>query len=332
MKIISRRDILRLTAVGSVLSTFGSANSLAQSSPWPSRAVSLVVGYPPGGLTDAGARHIQNLMGTSLGQAVIVENKPGAGGNIAAMDVQRASPDGYRLLVANTSFTINPHTFATPSPDPTEFTPIGTILESVLVLCVNASSPVKNLQDFIAWVKAEIAGKGFNYASSGNGGNTHLAMEYLRERTGLPQLTHVPYKGSAPAIQDLLANQVPCMMDAASLLVPHIASGKLRPIFVAGQTRLPALPDVPTAAEAGLKDFVVTVFVGLYGPPKLPREIVQKANIALNAALADPTVSNTIKKNGDLVVGGSPERLAILTRENFKLWGDVARRNNIKAG
>lgn len=332
MQIISRREIMRLTAAGSVLSTLGSARALAQSSPWPSKAVSLVVGYPPGGLTDAGARHIQNIMGTSLGQAVIVENKAGASGNIAAMDVQRASPDGYRLLVANTSFTINPHTFATPSPDPTEFTPIGTILESALVLCVNASTPVKNLQEFVAWAKTESAGKGFNYGSSGNGGNTHLAMEYLRERTGLPQLTHVPYKGSAPAIQDLLANQVPCMMDAASLLIPHIASGKLRPIFVAGQTRLPALPDVPTAAESGLTDFVVTVFVGLYGPPKLPREIVQKVNIALNAALADPTVSSTIKKNGDVVVGGSPERLATLTRDNFKLWRDVARRNNIKAG
>jgi len=332
MHLISRREILQLTAVGTAMSTLGAATAFAQSPQWPSRPVSLVVGYPPGGLTDAGARHIQNLMGTSLGQPVVVENKAGAGGNIAAMDVQRASADGYRLLVANTSFTINPHTFATPSPDPTEFTPIGTILESVLVLCVNASSPVKTLQEFIAWVKTEGAGKGFSYASSGNGGNTHLAMEYLRERTGLPQLTHVPYKGSAPAIQDLIANQVPCMMDAASLLVPHIAAGKLRPIFVAGQTRLPALPDVPTAAEAGLKDFVVTVFVGLYGPPKLPREIVQKANAALNAALADPAVSNTIKKNGDLVVGGSPERLAALTRDNFKLWGDVARRNNIKAG
>jgi tripartite-type tricarboxylate transporter receptor subunit TctC len=331
MNHLSRREILRLTAVGTAMSTLGAATALAQSPQWPNKPISLVVGYPPGGLTDAGARHIQNVMGTSLGQSVIVENKPGASGNIAAVEVQRAAPDGYKLLVANTSLTINPFTFATPSPDPTEFTPIGTILESVLVLCVSASSPVKNLQEFIAWVKTESAGKGFSYASSGNGGNTHLAMEYLRERAGLPAMNHIPYKGSAPAIVDVLANQVPCLMDAASLLVPHITSGKLRPIFVAGQTRLPALPDVPTATEAGLKDFVVTVFVGLYGPPKLPRDVVLKANAALNAALADPAVSNTIKKNGDLVVGGTPERLATLTKDNFKLWGDVARRNNIKA-
>jgi tripartite-type tricarboxylate transporter receptor subunit TctC len=331
MKLISRREILKLTAAGTAMSTLGHATVFAQAPQWPTKAVSLLVGYPPGGLTDAGARHIQAGMSSSLGQPVIIENKAGAGGNLAAGEVQRATPDGYKLLVANTSFTINPHTFASPSPNPTEFTPIGTILESVLVLCVSASSPVKNLPEFLAWVKSESAGKGFSYASSGNGGNTHLAMEYLRERTGLPQLNHVPYKGSAPAIQDVIGNQVPCMIDAASLLIPFIASGKLRPILVAGKSRLPALPDVPTAAELGVKDFVVTVFVGLYGPPKLPSAIVQKANAALNAALTDPTVSNMIKKNGDLVVGGSPDQLAALTRDNFKLWGDVARRNNIKA-
>jgi len=331
MKLISRRDILKLTAAGSAMSTLGPATVLAQGPQWPTKAVSLLVGYPPGGLTDAGARHVQAGMSTSLAQTVIIENKAGAGGNLAAGEVQRAAPDGYKLLIANTSFTINPHTFATPSPDPTEFTPIGTILESVLVLCVNADSPVKNLKEFLAWVKSESAGKGFSYASSGNGGNTHLAMEYLRERTGLPQLNHVPYKGSAPAIQDVIGNQVPCMVDAASLLIPFIASGKLRPILVAGKSRLPALPDVPTAAELGVKDYVVTVFVGLYGPPKLPSAIVQKANAALNAALSDPAVSNLIKKNGDLVVGGSPDQLATLTRDNFKLWGEVARRNNIKA-
>jgi len=331
MSPISRRDIFKLTAAGAALSTLSPSAVLAQATPWPAKPVSLLVGYPPGGLTDAGARHVQAIMGTSLGQSVIIENKAGAGGNIAAAEVQRATPDGYKLLVANTSVTINPHTFVSPSPDPTEFTPIGTILESVLVLCVNASVPVKNLQEFVAWAKKESAASGVSYASSGNGGNTHLAMEYLRERAGLPQLNHVPYRGSAPAIQDLVGNQVSCMIDAASLLIPFIATGKLRPILVAGRTRLPALPDVPTAAELGVKDYVVTVFVGLYGPPKLPAEIVQKANSGLNAALADAAVSNLIRKNGDLVVGGTAEHLAALTRDNFKLWGDVAKRNNIKA-
>jgi tripartite-type tricarboxylate transporter receptor subunit TctC len=121
------------------------------------------------------------------------------------------------------------------------------------------------------------------------------------------------------------------MMDAASLLIPFIASGKLRPILVTGSARLPALPDVPTATELGIKDFVVTVFVGLYGPPKLPADVVAKANAAMNAAIADPAVTSQITKNGDMVGGGTPERLGTLTRDNYKLWGDVAKRNNIRA-
>jgi tripartite-type tricarboxylate transporter receptor subunit TctC len=302
---------------------------LAQGAQWPTKPVSLLVGYPPGGLTDAGARFISRGMATTLAQPVVIDNKPGAGGNIAAAEVQRAN-DPYKFLVANTSFTINPHTYSTPSPVPTEFTPIGLILESQLVLVVNPASPAKNLAGFVAWVKAE-GEKGFSYASSGNGGNTHLAMEYFRERAGLPKMSQVPYRGSAPAIQDVVGNQVPCMMDAASLLIPFIASGKLRPILVTGSARLPALPDVPTATELGIKDFVVTVFVGLYGPPKLPADVVAKANAAMNAAIADPAVTSQITKNGDMVGGGTPERLGTLTRDNYKLWGDVAKRNNIRA-
>lgn len=329
MTIQSRRDVLKLAAFGATMSSFAPLAAVAQGAQWPIKPISLLVGYPPGGLTDAGARFVSRGMATSLGQPVLVDNKPGAGGNIAAAEVQRAS-DPYKLLVSNTSFVINPHTYSTPSPIPTEFTPIGLILESQLVLVVNPAAPAKNLAEFAAWVKAEST-KGFSYASSGNGGNTHLAMEYFRERAGLPTMSQVPYKGSAPAIQDVVGNQVPCMMDAASLLIPFITSGKLRPILVTGSARLPALPDVPTAKELGIKDFVVTVFVGLYGPPKLPADIVSKANAAMNAALADPAITSQITKNGDMVGGGSPERLGALTRDTHKLWGEVAKRNNIRA-
>ena len=329
MKSTSRRELLKMTAAGSFMSAIAPTAVFAQTPQWPEKPVSLLVGYPPGGLTDAGARFVSRGMATALGQPVLVENKPGASGNIAAAEVQR-SGNPYRLLVANTSFTINPHTYSAPSPVPTEFTPIGLILESQLVLCVNPQAPVKNFQEFVAWVKAE-SSKGFSYASAGSGGNTHLAMEYFRERTGLPKLSQVPYKGSAPAIQDVVGNQVPCMIDAASLLIPFISSGRLRPILVTGSARLPALPDVPTATELGIKDFVVTVFVGLWGPPKMPADAVAKANAAMNTALADPAISSQIVKNGDMVGGGSAERLATLTNDNYKLWGEVARRNNVKA-
>jgi tripartite-type tricarboxylate transporter receptor subunit TctC len=329
MKFPTRREILKMAAASAATSALSPLEAIAEGSQWPSKSVSLLVGYPPGGLTDAGARFISRGMATHLAQPVVIDNKPGAGGNIAAAEVQRAN-DPYKLLVANTSFTINPHTYSSPSPVPTDFTPIGLVLESQLVLVVNTASPAKNLAEFVAWVKAD-SEKGFSYASSGNGGNTHLAMEYFRERAGLPKMSQVPYRGSAPAIQDVVGNQVPCLMDAASLLIPFITSGKLRPILVTGKSRLPALPDVPTATELGIKDFVVTVFVGLYGPPKLPADIVVKANAAMNAALSDSGVTAQITKNGDMPGGGSADRLGVLTRDNYKLWGEVVKRNNIRA-
>ena len=329
MKYPTRRTIFKLASAATATAALAPFTAWAQGGQWPSKPVSVLVGYPPGGLTDAGARFVSRGMATTLAQPVVIDNKPGAGGNIAAAEVQRAN-DPYKLLVANTSFTINPHTYSSPSPVPTDFTPIGLILESQLVLVVNQASPAKNLAEFVAWVKAD-SEKGFSYASSGNGGNTHLAMEYFRERAGLPKMSQVPYRGSAPAIQDVVGNQVPCLMDAASLLIPFITSGKLRPILVTGSARLPALPNVPTATELGIKDFVVTVFVGLYGPPKLPADVVTKANAAMNAALAEPGVAAQITKNGDMVGGGSAERLGTLTRNNYKLWGEVAKRNNIRA-
>lgn len=329
MTVLSRREILKAATAGMSMWALGSPVAIAQSTAWPTRTVNLVVGYPPGGLTDIGARFLSHGMAKTLGQPVVVENKPGASGNVAANEVLRSS-DGYKLLVANPSLTINPHTFSGPSPDPTKFTPIGVILESQYILCVHPSTPAHTLAEFVTWVNAE-SGKGFSYATAGSGGNTHLAMELLRERLGLPALSPVPYKGSAPAIQDVVGNQVPCILDAASLLIPFIATGKLRPILVTGSERHPALPDVPTATELGVKDYVMSAFIGLWGPPNLPADIVRKANAAMNESLADPVIRATIAKNGDTVAGGSPERLGTLTHENYKVWGDVAKRNRIRS-
>lgn len=328
MTIQPRRAFITSAALGalSTLAPFALAEAA-----WPSKPISFVVGFPPGGLTDAGARFLSTGLGTSLGQPAIVESRPGASGNLAVVEVLRAK-DSHKMLVANTSITINPHTFPTPVPSPLEFTPIGLILESSLVLCVNPASPAKNFDQFRAWVQSESKAGAFNYATADNGGITHLAMEYFRERAGLAPMSHVAYKGSGPAIQDVIGNQVPCVMDGASLLIPFIASGRLRPILVTSAARLPALPDVPTASELGLKDFAVSSFVGLWGPPRLDADIVRRMNAAMNTAIGSPAISNAITKNGDLVGGGSAERLAKLTEHNFKLWGDIAKRNNIKAG
>ena len=322
-----RRTLLSTAAAGALSSLVPAAFAEAA---WPSRPISFLVGFPPGGLTDAGARFASTGLGSSLGQPVIVESRAGASGNLAVVEVLRLN-DNHKMLVANTSITINPHTFPTPVPSPLEFTPIGLILESNLVLCVNPAAPAKNFEQFRAWVQSESRAGGFNYATADNGGITHLAMEHLRERAGLPAMSHVAYKGSGPAIQDVVGNQVPCVMDGASLLIPFIASGRLRPILVTSAARLPALPDVPTAAELGLKDFVVSSFVGLWGRPRLDPDIVRRMNTALNAALKSPAISSAITKNGDMLGGGSSERLAKITEYNYRLWGDIAKRNNIKA-
>lgn len=327
----SSKRALLLAACSLAAGALPSFGAHAQAASWPTKPVRLVVGFPGGSTPDIAARTIAEPLSKALGQPVVVDNKPGASGNLAATEVMRAN-DPYRLLVANTSFTINPHTFTSPAPpDPNGFTPIGLILESQLVLCVNPAAPARNLREFVAWVKAQDQAGGFSYATGGSGGNTHLAMEHFRERAGLPPMNQVPYRGSAPAIQDVVGNQVPCIMDAASLLIPFIRAGKLRPIIVTGARRLPALPEVPTAAELGLKDFDVTVFVGLYGPARLDAAIVARLNAALNATLAAPAVSGQITRNGDLVGGGTPAQLARTTAENHRLWGEIVRKNHIKA-
>lgn len=326
---LTRREVFKFAAsTGAAGLTAGFA--FGQAAPWPTKPVTLTVGFPPGGLTDASARFISGELGKAIGQVVIVENKPGAASNIAAGEVLRSAPDGYRLLVGISNLVINPHTFSTPSPDPMRFVPIGVILQSPMVLCVNPALPVKNLAEFLAHVKKESAAGGFSYASSGAGGVTHLMMELLRDRFQLPKLTHVPYRGSGPALQDVVGNQVPCILDATSLTVPFVQGGRLRPLLVTGAKRSTAFPDVPTAMELGYKDIDYYIWSGLFGPPGLPAELVAKLNAALNATLAVPAVKSQITKNGDEVGGGSAERLATLMRDQYKVWGEVVRANNIR--
>ncbi len=321
----TRRSFLQLAAVSG--STGWLAQPASAQSAWPSKPIVLTVGFPPGGLTDASARFISNELGRNLGQSIVVENKPGAASNVASAEVMRAAPDGYKLMVAISNITINPHTFSAPSPDPLKFVPIGTILKSPMVLCVHPSVPVTDLAQFIDYARKN---EHFAYASSGTGGVTNLMMELLRDRFKLPKLTHVAYKGSGPALLDVVGNQVPCILDATSLTVPYIQSGKLRPLVVTGGTRSTALPDVPTAKELGYKDIDYSIWSGIFGPPGLPSDIVAKVNAALNKTLEDPTVRGLITKNGDEIGGGTPEQLATLVREQYKVWGAVVKANNIR--
>ena len=325
---LSRRQLVGLglaAATGAVAPT----GALAQGT-WPTRAVTLVVGYPPGGQTDFAGRMVTAGMQTALGQGVVIDNRAGAGGNIGTDYIMKAAPDGYRLLVGNGNITLNPHTYRnTAMADPLKLTPIGLLLQSSLVLAIPNTVPAKNYKEFVDWVKRNK--DGIDYASGGPGSLTHASMELFRERIGKPTMNHVPYKGSSPAVIDLIAGRVSAMFDAASVMAPFIKSGQLRPLMVTGSQRVPAFPDVPTAAECGLKNFEVISFVGLYGPPGLSADIVRKANVAMNAALKDPTIQKGIVERGDEPGGGTPEQLATLTRDYYKLWGEVVRANDIRA-
>lgn len=305
---------------------------LAQTA-WPTKPVTLLVGYPPGGQTDFAGRVLLGGLQGQLGQAVVIDNKAGVNGNLAAADVLKAQPDGQRLLVGNGSMTISAHVYTTLGMvDPRQLTPIGTMLQSALVLAVPASSPVKTYAQFVEHVKAKSkAGNGIDYGTGGVGALPHVTMELLRERLGEPKMNHVPYKGSSPAMTDLIAGRLDAMFDATSVIAPFIKSGQLRPLLVTSDKRVPAFPDVPTAAEAGLKDFTVVSFIGLFGPPNLNPEIVKKANAALNTALKDPATVKSITDRGDEPGGSTPEQLGALVRSQYKTWGDVVKANNIKA-
>ena len=298
---------------------------------FPSKPVTLLVGYGAGGQTDFAARAVFSQMQTALGQPVIVDNKPGANGNIAATEILRTPADGYKTLVGNGVMTLIPHTVSTPVADPLAFTPIGLMLQSSLVLAINPQLPVKNLAEFIAYCKAQAGKGGIDYGSSGPGSVTHASMELFRDKIGKPPMNHVPYKGSAPAMQDMIGGRIAAMFDAASVVAPFLKSGQLKGLMVTGNQRVPAFPDLPTAAEAGLKDFTVISFIGLYGPPGMPADVVAKLNGALNTALKDPAVVKLITERGDEPGGGSATDLAKLTRDYHKLWGEVAKANNIRA-
>jgi len=333
-----KHQLTRRNALGLGLGTLGGALApiaFGQNA-WPSvKPITLVVGFPPGGQTDFAGRVVTAGLVAALGQALVIDNRPGANGNIATDYVAKGPADGYRLLIGNGSnMTLNPHTFRSSIVfDPTKLTPIGLLLQSSLVLAVPASLPVKDVKEFIAWIKAQDMGtsNGIDYASSGPGSVTQATMELFRGQIGKPKMNHIPYKGSGPAMIDLIAGRVSGMFDAASVLAPFVKSGQLRALMTTGTTRVSAFPNVPTAEEVGMKDLQVTAFIGLYGPPGLDPEITKKLNVGLNAALKDATVQKTITDRGDEPGGGSAEQLGSMTRNYFKIWGDVAKANDIRA-
>ena len=296
---------------------------------YPSRPVKLVVGFPPGGGIDTVARILQPGLQEVLGQTVVVDYKPGAGGVLAATELMRAPPDGYTLLVANLGpFVLAPNMMSKPPYDPVkDFSWIAQTSGSGYIAAIPAELQVSTLAEFVAWARAHADQA--NYASGGNGSITHLNGEMFNQATGL-KLVHVPFKGSAPAVQDLISSRTHLLVDVASVLMPHIQSGKLKAIYVTDAKRVAALPAVPTAREAGFAALEATGWQGIVGPPGMPREVVDKVAAALKSTLARAEVQQRFAQIGSAVIERGPQEFAAFVGAEVARWVPVIRASGAK--
>ena len=296
---------------------------------WPSKPIRLVVPFTPGGVTDTSGRLIAEHLGKRLGQQVVIDNKPGASGNIGTSLVAQAPADGYTLVLGfDGTMVINPHVFAkVPFDTLKDFAPVGKIGDAVLILVANPGVPAKTLPEVIALSKSQSGG--LSYGTSGTGGTPHIAGELLAQRTGA-QLTHVPYKGGGQAMTDVLGGSIPLVYTAVAGAHGHVKSGKLRAVAVSSAQRTPALPDVPTFIESGVPDFVVNSWVGVLAPARTPAAVVQRLNAELNAVLADPVVKDKLQTLGIDASPGTPEQFAEQLRRDLSRYGQVVKAANIR--
>lgn len=312
---------LRLFATALVLCSLVSA-SIAQT--YPTQSIKIIVGYQAGGPTDLTARLIATKMQQTLGQTVIVENKVGAGSNIASEYVAAAKPDGYTLLLAAAPISWNPMIYKNVKFDVLKsFEPIANVMTSPQVLAVSTKLPVKDLKEIVA-VATKQPGK-LTYASSGAGGSPHLASELLKQRAGI-DIAHVPYKGAAGALNDLMAGHVDMSFMTAMSAIPHLNSGNPKAIAVASEKRLAQLPHVPTFAEMGFPNFEAESWNGLLAPSKTPPEIIARLNAAVNKALEAPDVREKFTSQGSVVVGGSSEEFKKYLVKEVERWGGLLKK------
>lgn len=318
---MNRRQILASMAAVGALATMAGAHAQAT---FPQKPITFVVPYLARGTTDLVARVVGEHMSRTLGQPVVIENKPGAGGNIGMDVVAKSKPDGYTIgFGAISTNALNPHIYKSMAFDPRkDFTAVSMLGYSTIVLEVGKSFPADNLQEFIAYIKAH---PGFQYGTAGAGTSMHLAGVMFAQMAGLDTI-HVPYKGSVPGITDMLGGHLPAMFDNLPASLPHIQAGKLKALAVAGSERSPSLPNVPTIAESGLKGYAVDPWFGVYGPAKLDPAITAKLNAAINKALSDPAVKDKLVQAGFTPKGSAAQDFEALTQSEYQRLGDVARR------
>jgi tripartite-type tricarboxylate transporter receptor subunit TctC len=296
---------------------------------WPNKPLKLIVPFPPGGAADAVGRIVAEKLGEALKQPVVVENKAGAGTAIAADAAAKSAPDGYTLSLAPAGqLTILPHLNKAIPYDPFKsFAPVSLVAEVPYVVGASAETPVATLKELIAAAKKE-PGK-FTYSSCGNGTLCHLSGELFRNLTGT-DLLHVPFKGSAPAIQALLGGQVNLSFDTLTILAPQVKAGKVKGLVVTSRARTPLLPDVPTAAEAGLPDFVVSSWFGLVVPAATPKEIVLRLNSEINRIAKLPDVRERLAAQGLDAIPSTPEAFTQTIHDDYARWGKVVEASGAK--
>lgn len=299
----------------------------APSADWPSRPVKIILGFPPGQSSDTGARRFAAELQKAFGQAFVVENRPGAGATLAARDVTKAAPDGYTLLHTSSGpLTVAPHLYATLGFDPMkDLEPVGFVGRAPLLLLVRADSPIKTMRDLVA----ASAKRELTCGSGGNGVTNHLAQEMFKQVSGA-KLLHVPYKGAAPALQDLMGGAIEAMFEATPPALPHVRAGRLRALAVTSAARFADLPDVPTVAET-YPGFEVVTWSVLAVPKGTPATIVDKLAVQLNRIQADPAFKAATTADGaETTTDSTPAKAKAHVLAEFDKWGSVIRRANIK--
>jgi tripartite-type tricarboxylate transporter receptor subunit TctC len=322
---LDRRRFVRLATAAVAAPSIFSGRALGAI--WPAKPVRVVVPFTPGGSTDITARLVSNRLQEVWGQSVVVENKPGAGGNIAGDMVAHSDPDGYTIFIAGPGLATNQFLYPSLSYDPVgDFAPVTLLITQPNLMCVPNSSPAKSVKEFIAYCN-DNKGK-VTYASSGNGTTLHLSGE-LFQRLAKVEMTHVPYRGGAPAINDLIPGRVDVIFDNMPSIVSHVRAGSLRGLAVTTKERVTAAPEIPTIAET-VPGFDVFSWFGFFVPAKTPQDIVARINADTNAALAYGPVKSRFEELGATPKGSTPEQLAAFLQSEIDKWGPIIREARIR--
>ena len=296
---------------------------------WPTKPVRMIIAFPPGGPTDLVSRVLAQKLSEQLGQQVIVDNKPGAGGNIAAELVAKAAPDGYTIFYNTSAIVIGPALYGKVNYDTLkDFTPVLLTASVPMVLVVNPQLPARSVKEFVDLAKTRSGA--LNYSSSGTGTITHLASAMMSTQTGI-QTQHIPYKGSAPGLVDLASGQTQFMIDTINTVLPYVRDNRLRGLAVTSAKRSPLLPDLPTLAEAGISGFEAAAWQGIVVPTGTPNEIVQKLNAEVNKALTHPDIRSRLAAQGADILGGTPAEYAAYLRSEMPRWAKAVKDSGAKA-